>query len=208
MVLAGSLMRSLDAAVRSGVPTNFVVSGRGTVSVYPRQHCYVSDVLDWDSVYTATRDEVRVSPSTWGAPPPDAQPLEELQWRLAYHDARQEDPSHAGLELLHLASWPNLTRLPEELIEPVTCICALLWRKPTVGYLLARVLDLPGDRVAHVVRVLQMFGHVNRPVVAAKGNAAPAAPAAPDVSTDPPPGPGAITTASRFLERLLRLQAA
>jgi hypothetical protein len=201
-LLPGSLMRSLDAAVRSGLPTIFVVMGRGTVSVYPRQHCYVSDVQDWDSVYTAASEDIRVAPSTWGTPPQNAQPLEELQWRLAYHDAAQAgtvDSSHA---LLHLQHWPNLTQLPEELIEPVTRICALLWRKPTVGYLVARVLDLPSDRVAYVVRVLQMFGHVNQPLTASNG---PIAEAANDAAA---PQPAKASTASRFFKRLLRLQSA
>lgn len=200
--MAGSLMRSLDAAVRSGLPTIFVVMGRGTVSVYPRQNCYVSDVQDWDSVYTAASEDIQVSPSTWGTPPQNAQPLEELQWRLAYHDAAQEGTNVAAHALLQLQHWPNVTQLPEELVEPVTRICALLWRKPTVGYLVSRVLDLPPDRTAHVVRVLQMFGHVSRPAAVAPENISPLA-----IDTTEQ-APAMASTASRFYKRLLRLATA
>ncbi|MGZ5887810.1 MAG: hypothetical protein ACXWKI_12800 [Ramlibacter sp.] len=203
--MPGSLMRLLDSVVRSGLPSILVVNGRGTVSVYPRQHCYVTDVQDWDSVDTASGDEIRVSPSTWDAPPDDAQPLEELEWRLAYRDALRHGDLDAHA-LLHLKSWPNLPRLPDELVEPVARICALLWRKPTVGYLIPRVLDLPADQVAHVLRVLQAFGHVSGPSVAAADAAAGLATAA-DAGTDVPAPVGA-TIASRFLQRLLRLQAA
>lgn len=200
-LLPGSLMRSLDAAVRSGLPTIFVVTGRGTVSVYPRQHCYVSDVQDWNSVYAAASEDIRVAPSTWGTPPLNAQPLEELQWRLAYHDAAQSGAIHSDHALLHLEHWPNLTQLPEELIEPVTRICALLWRKPTVGYLVARVLDMPADRASHVLHVLQVFGHVNRPASAAQAST-------PDTAGEPAPIAATASTASRFLKRLLRLRSA
>lgn len=202
--MPGLLMRLLDGVVRSGMPSILVVDGRGTVSVYPQQHCYVTDVQDWDGVYSASREDIQVRPSTWGAPPDDAQPLEELQWRLAYHDA-QRDGNLDAHSLLHLKSWPNLTRLPEELIEPVTRICALLWRKPTVGYLVARVLDLHTDEVMHVVRALQTFGHVSRPLAVA--DMSQSATGAGDAET-PVPGPGTATIASRFLQRLLRLRAA
>jgi hypothetical protein len=200
----GFLMHLLDGAVRSGRPTLLVVDGRGTVSVYPSQHCYVTDVQDWDSVYTASREQIQVRPSTWCGPPGDAQPLEELQWRLAYHDAHWEEGLAAHV-LLHLKSWPNLTRLPEELIEPVTRICALLWRKPTVGYLVARVLDLPPEQAGHLLHVLQAFGHVSRPSIAATVAAADAG-GAPEAEMAVPPA--VSTFASRFLQRLLRTQAA
>lgn len=201
--MPGSLMRLLDAVTRSGIPSTLVVNGRGTVSVYPRQNCYVTDVQDWDNVDAEHGEGIRVMPSTWDAPPGDAQPLEELQWRLAYQDARREDDSDAHA-LLHLQSWPNLTRLPEELIEPATRICALLWRKPTVAFLLPRLLDLPADLVRSVLCALQTFGHVNRPPAPSSQAARPVAPTAPE----PPSRGAAPTIATRFLQRLLRLPGA
>jgi hypothetical protein len=208
-----SLMWSLDRAVRLGDPAQLMIGGSGTVSVYPRQHCYVSDIRDWDAVYAASMAQIRVAPATWGTPPPDALPLEELQWRAAFHTALAEQQSGAAVshQLVHLLFWPNLTRLPEELIEPVTRICALLWRKPTVGYLVARVLELPQDRTAVILRVLQMFGHVMLPRAdePAAGHAACAqrSPAA-DSQAMAEPARAADGMVSRLWKRLLRMQEA
>lgn len=162
---SGSLMWSLQCAVRSGLPAQLMIGGSGTVSVYPRQQCYVSDILDWEAVYAASLPQIRVAPASWEVPPPGALPLEELQWRAAFHGAACEMAPQAQLPrgLVQLVSWPNVTRLPEELIEPVTRICALLWRKPTVGFLIPRVLELPPERAAAIVRVLQMLGHAHAP---------------------------------------------
>ena len=158
-----SLMRSLDHAVRQGNPAQLLIGGTGSVSVYPRQHCYVSDINDWDAVYMASAEQIRLGPAPWAAPPAGAMPLEELQWRAAMHSAQLEvarrGQNAVPRALIHLVSWPNLTRLPGDLVGPVTRICALLWRKPTVGYLVVRLLDLPPEQVAAVLRALRSAGH-------------------------------------------------
>jgi hypothetical protein len=158
-------MRSLDHAVQQGIPAQLLIGGTGSVSVYPRQHCYVTDINDWDAVYMASAEQIRLGPALWAAPPAGALPLEELQWRAATYSA-QADAVRAGPKavpraLVHLVSWPNLTRLPEEMVVPVTRICSLLWRKPTVGYLVVRMLDLPPERAAVVLRALRALGHVS-----------------------------------------------
>jgi hypothetical protein len=65
--------------------------------------------------------------------------------------------------LLQLVSWPNITRLPEEHVIPVIQICSLLWRKPTVGFLVARVLDFPVQEVNALLKLLHDLGHVVAP---------------------------------------------
>lgn len=206
---SGCLMRSLDRAVRRGDPAQLLIAGRGTLCVYPRQHCYVSDIQDWDGAYTAACAQISVTSAAWNAPPRGARPLEELQWRAAFHSAHAEGAPAATAalrDLLHLLSWPNLTRLPEELVVPVTRVCAHLWRKPTAGFVLPRVLDLPSDRTAAIVYVLQAFGHV-RGSVAPGGDAPPSEP-------QREPEPSAVQEAavqsvlSRLWQRLLRTQEA
>src|SRR5574341_165217 len=73
-------------------------------------------------------------------------------------------------ELLQLEAWPPLTRLdPHDDVEGMARVCALLSRKPTVGFLVARTLGLPQERVRAVLRALHE-GHYVRPV----GKAQPA----------------------------------
>jgi len=92
-------------------------------------------------------------------------PLVDLRWRAAYQRALNRMPSEVprGQHLIQLLSWPNLSRLPCELVVPVTRICALLWRKPTVSFLVARVLEAPQRETAALLEVLQEFGHVASP---------------------------------------------
>lgn len=95
----------------------------------------------------------------------DASRLVELRWRTAYQQALNRMPSEVpnGQHLIQLLSWPNLSRLPAELVVPVTRICALLWRKPTVRFLVARVLEAPQRETGALLTVLQDFGHVASP---------------------------------------------
>lgn len=98
------------------------------------------------------------------APPAHALPLSELHWRSAYYGAlAHQSPESASWDLFQLASWPNLSRLPEELVVPVTRICALLWRKPTVGFLVPRVLAMPAPQTLALLAVLSDLGHVVKP---------------------------------------------
>jgi hypothetical protein len=110
------------------------------------------------------------------APAPDTQwlqtalPLVQLQWRAAYHQALQQPlPAEAAGELLQLVSWPNLTRLPDELVIPVTRICSLLWRKSTVGFLIPRILDTSPHQVNALLQLLRESRHVVAHGVTASG---------------------------------------
>lgn len=159
-----SFRSSLDRVIRLAGPTMLRVDGRGSISVYPQQHCYVSDIHDWAAVFSSPSDPVLVSPALWSVPPSDALPLTELHWRAAYYHVLCRLPSEAiTRDLVQLVSWPNLSRLPQEFVAPVTRICALLWRKPTVGFLVPRVLETPTRQTCALLEVLRDFGHVTSP---------------------------------------------
>jgi hypothetical protein len=63
--------------------------------------------------------------------------------------------------LLQLSSWPRLTQLPAEADhEMLARVCALLACKPTVGFLVPRILDAPVERVQRSLEALYRDGHV------------------------------------------------
>lgn len=63
-------------------------------------------------------------------------------------------------EMLTLASWPQLRRLPAERLGIYARICVLLAYTPSVGYLIHRRLGLRSDDVQHVLRALHDEGHL------------------------------------------------
>lgn len=161
MTTRSPLSHALHQAANHTVPSLFQIDGCGSVSVYPEQHCYVTDIQNWDAAYQSHPEQISIKSVAWGQPPCGALPLMELQWRAAYHCALQSQQSEVEAnELIRLRSWPNLTRLPIELVAPVTQICALLWRKPAVGFLIPRVLDADATQVRALMEVLQGFGHI------------------------------------------------
>ena len=159
-----SLSGLLDRAMRRDEPTLLQLGGAGSIAVYPRQQCYVSDVADWTALFTLTGLSYSEAPAMHQPPPEQAQPLMELHWRTSYHRILSEGtPEAVTWDLFQLVSWPHLNRLPDELVEPVTRICALLWRKPTVGFLVSRVLLIPAPQTLAVLALLREQGHVVSP---------------------------------------------
>jgi len=159
-----SLTSLLDRAMQQGAPALLRIHGRGSISVYPLQQCYVTDIENWDVAFASNAEHVHGDPNLQPAPPSDALPLSELHWRSAYHHVQgQQSPESATWDLFQLVSWPNLSCLPEELVVPVTRICSLLWRKPTVGFLVSRVLDMPAPQALALLAVLRNLGHVVSP---------------------------------------------
>lgn len=63
--------------------------------------------------------------------------------------------------VLKLYSWPELSRVPSDLVLDAARVCALLAVRPTSAPLIARLLDLPRERVAHVVELLHLYGHLD-----------------------------------------------
>ena len=172
----------LSHAASQGAPTLFQIEGCGSVSVYPQQHCYVTDIQDWDAAYQSHPEQISIRSVPWDIPPSGALPLMELQWRAAYQSAlRNQSFGVDANDLIRLRSWPNLTRLPLDLVAPVTQICALLWRKPAVGFLIPRVLDADSTQVFALLEVLQGFGHI---IKVSKAVMSPQPVASPDSGED------------------------
>src|SRR5690348_7680623 len=73
-------------------------------------------------------------------------------------------PSTAGsldMALLQLNSWPKLTQLPPPADhEMLARVCALLASKPTVGFLVPRILGAPAARVQCALDALYRDGHL------------------------------------------------
>jgi hypothetical protein len=206
----GAIAPALEMVVREGRPAHLLIAGAGSLSVYPADDCYVTDIQDLDALLRSGPVQVRREPSPWAAGPATGRPLTELRWRAAFcaAEAGLAGSPGASHELLHLRSWPDLPRLPDELLAPLTRICALLWRKPTVGYLVARIVDLPARDTAVLLRVLQAFGHVAGcgPTLAKPGGTAPAAASrVAEEEAEPDPVPSVVT---KLWQRLLGLQPA
>lgn len=93
----------------------------------------------------------------------------EQSW-LSLRDELSRDSANQMLSpgLVKLIRWPDLSTMPDELAEPVARICALLWRKSTVSYLIARILDADPRRTAVLLRVLQACGCVQLQLVAGR----------------------------------------
>jgi hypothetical protein len=91
----------------------------------------------------------------------DALRVTEQHWLVVCEQARHElaeQPLTRGL--VRLRSWPDLTDVPDQLLEPVIRICALLWSKPAASYLIARAINGEPRQTAVLLRTLQVFGHV------------------------------------------------
>lgn len=143
------------------------IPGCGGLSVYPQQQCYAADISDWVAAFQAPFIEVRhcalplpLSLSL-SLPSSNVQPLLELQWRAAHHWVAHKPALQIGIhQLVWLLNWPNLTRLPAELVAPVTQVCALLWRKPAVAYLVPRVLHIEPVKAQLLLELMRSFGHI------------------------------------------------
>ena len=65
-----------------------------------------------------------------------------VEWSWAYVLASARLDKKSMLYLLGLVSWPPLTSMYGDLVDDLTLICTLLSKKPMVGYLVARRLQL------------------------------------------------------------------
>ncbi|GAA6142565.1 hypothetical protein [Hydrogenophaga sp. 5NK40-0174] len=62
--------------------------------------------------------------------------------------------------VVRLYSWPDMPKLDPELVPDVARVCALLAVRTTSTQLIPRLLDMPRQRVAHIVEMLHMHGHL------------------------------------------------
>jgi hypothetical protein len=81
-------------------------------------------------------------------------------WSIAYAVTIRRLDSQFMLCLLRLDSWPNLAHMHGDLVDAMKLICALLEKRPMVGFLVARRLKLPVDKTYALLSVLQTKGHI------------------------------------------------
>lgn len=63
--------------------------------------------------------------------------------------------------LLRLRNWPDIPQLPAEEVVDMARVCALLSWRATAGVIIARLLDLPKDRVQEILLRLHAQGCLN-----------------------------------------------
>lgn len=63
--------------------------------------------------------------------------------------------------LLRLTNWPNIPQLPPEDMVDMARICALLSWRATAGVIIARILELPKERVLDILVLLHAQGCLN-----------------------------------------------
>lgn len=89
--------------------------------------------------------------------------------------------------LLRLKNWPDLPQLPAEDVVDLARVCALLSMRATAGVIIARILDLPKERVQQVLVQLHAQGCLNlQAQPAATAAAQPEAGSAANDSVVPP----------------------
>jgi hypothetical protein len=81
-------------------------------------------------------------------------------WSIAYAVTIRRLDSKFMLCLLRLDSWPSLGSMHGDLVDAMKLICALLEKRPMVGFLVARRLKLPVDKTYALLSVLQTKGHI------------------------------------------------
>lgn len=75
-------------------------------------------------------------------------------------------PAQAGnhpiqFALLRLKHWPDIPQLPVQDMADLARVCALLSWRATAGVIVARILDLPRERVQEILLYLQAQGCLN-----------------------------------------------
>ena len=155
-----SLMRCLRKAMRRGDPTHMRVEGGGSVSVYPREHCYVTDVRDWERVFGT--DSLGVAPALWDTAPAGAHSLDELLWRAHFYNAKAQAAAGpcALCQPVALLSRPDPAQIPAELVDAFQRACDALAHGPASGCEVAQAAGLPPDVATAVLKVLRDRGHV------------------------------------------------
>ena len=83
-----------------------------------------------------------------------------LEWSKAYVSASSRLDKQSMLYLLGLVSWPPLTNMYGDLVDDLTLICTLLSKKPMVGYLVARRLQLQEEKTHALLSVLEAKGYI------------------------------------------------
>ncbi len=155
------LFRTLAGAAQLDAPTIVTINGYGSISIYPGEFAYTSDIVEWAALPMNNASIVKVTAGVWFEAPRHALLISELCWRMRFYSALQtgEDlSSRSGL--LVLARWPDLGDIPDNLVAPVARICALLWRKPCLCATASTVLDADHRQTEALIQVLRSLGFV------------------------------------------------
>lgn len=67
-------------------------------------------------------------------------------------------------KVLHLTSWPPLEQLLLETAQPMTRICALLARRPSVGMFIPVILEMPPEIIYPLLQMLYEKGHIRQDI--------------------------------------------
>lgn len=155
-------MTTLQSSIARDGPTLISIEGHGSISIYPDEGTYTTDICDWHSLPYGDGSAIRVSSVVWATAPQGSMPVGELRWLAAYHHASHLPESRPmPLGLVKLRHWPDLSEVPQELAAPIVRICALLWRKPTASTLVAQVVGAEAAPTDALLRVLQGFRHID-----------------------------------------------
>lgn len=156
------LMTTLQSSIARDGPTLISIEGHGSISIYPDEGTYTTDICDWHSLPYGDGSAIRVSSVVWATAPEGSMPVGQLRWLAAYHHASHLPESRPmPLGLVKLRQWPDLSEVPEELAAPIVRICALLWRKPTASTLVAQIVGAEAAPTDALLRVLQGFRHID-----------------------------------------------
>ncbi len=155
------LFRTLAGAAQLEAPTIVMISGHGSVSIYPGELAYTSDILDWAALPMIDERAVKVTSSVWSEAPRYARPIAELHWRMLFYSALQTcDGLSSRPGLLMLVRWPDLGDIPDNMAGPVARICALLWCKPCVSATVSTVLGGDFWQTEALIQALRSLGFV------------------------------------------------
>lgn len=102
--------------------------------------------------------------------------------------------------LLRLRCWPDIPQLPPEDMVDLARVCALLSWRATAGVIIARILDLPKERVQEILLLLQAQGCLNLQQPAAGTPVPDAVPR--DDRTDETPPPAEHSFIAKLWQRL------
>ena len=81
-------------------------------------------------------------------------------WSIAYAVTIRRLDNQFMLCLLRLESWPNLSEMHGDLVDAMKLVCALLVKRPMVGFLVARRLKLPVEKTYALLSILHTKGHI------------------------------------------------
>lgn len=131
------------------------------VSVYPQQRLFASNIQNWDQQFFRSGNELRFSVPVDSPSVVAAAPLPELLWRMTFHAVEVAPLDDVQFRVFHLASWPTIAHMPEDIQLTVARICALLSFRQSNASLIPKILDLEKELTLKVLKALQLAGYIH-----------------------------------------------